>query len=167
VLLGCCNSCSFFGVVGLSQFLSGCRNIFLVLLGCCNSCDFCALSIFFLVVIMFGENSIVRFNGKNYASWEFQVRMFVKEKELWGHLDESSKAPIDPKEFSSWEGKDAKIASWLLNFVEPYMINNLRGFTTVKTMWDYLRQIYYQNNSDRKVSIGVRHWKLLLGEPLY
>jgi hypothetical protein len=35
----------------------------------------------------------------------------VKGKELWGHLDGSYKAPTDPKELSSWEGKDAKIAS--------------------------------------------------------
>ena len=120
MLLGCrssclLSSCLFFGVVGLLQFLLGCCNIFfLVLLGCCNSCDFSALSIFFFfffVVIMSGENSIVRFNGKNYASWEFQFRMFVKGKEIWGHLDGSSKAPTDPKELSSWEGKDAKIAS--------------------------------------------------------
>jgi hypothetical protein len=104
---------------------------------------------------MSGENSIVRFNGKNYASWEFQFRMFVKGKELWGHLDGSSKAPTDPKELGSWEGKDVKIASWLLSSVEPYMVNNLRGFTTAKTMWDYLRRIYYQNNSARKFQLEL------------
>lgn len=104
---------------------------------------------------MSGENSIVRFNGKNYASWEFQFRMFVKGKELWGHLDGSSKAPTDPKELSSWESKDAKIASWLLSSVEPHMVNNLRGFTTVKAMWDYLRQIYYQDNSARKFQLEL------------
>ncbi|KAJ0101621.1 hypothetical protein Patl1_06801 [Pistacia atlantica] len=89
---------------------------------------------------MSGENYIVRFNGKNYASWEFQFRLFVKGKELWGHLDESSKAPTDPKGLSLWESKDARIASWLLSSVEPHMVNNLHGFTTVKVMWDYLRQ---------------------------
>jgi hypothetical protein len=69
------------------------------------------LCLFFFVFIMSGENSIVHFNGKNYASWEFQFRMFVRGKELWGHLDGSSKAPTNPKELSSWEGKDAKIVS--------------------------------------------------------
>jgi len=83
---------------------------------------------------MSGENSIVRLNGKNYASWEFQFRMFVKGNELWGHLDRSSTTPIDSKELSSWEGKDAKIASWLLNSIEPHMVINLRGFTTSKAM---------------------------------
>ncbi|KAJ0088753.1 hypothetical protein Patl1_32353 [Pistacia atlantica] len=70
---------------------------------------------------MSGGNSIVRFNGKNYANWEFQFRMFVKGKELWGHLDGSSKAPTDPNELSLWESKDAKIASRLLSSIEPHM----------------------------------------------
>ncbi|KAJ0053502.1 hypothetical protein Pint_00159 [Pistacia integerrima] len=104
---------------------------------------------------MSGENSIVRFNGKNYASWEFQFRMFVKGKELWGHLDGSSEAPTDPKELSLWESKDAKIASWLLSSIEPHMVNNLRGFTTVKAMWDYLRRIYYQDNFARKFQLEL------------
>jgi len=101
------------------------------------------------------ENSIVRLNGKNYASWEFQFRMFVKGKELRDHLVGSSPAPTDPKELSSWEVKDAKIASWLLSSVEPHMVNNLRGFTIAKAMWDYLRRIYFQDNSARKFQLEL------------
>ncbi|KAJ0079888.1 hypothetical protein Patl1_24395 [Pistacia atlantica] len=64
-------------------------------------------------------------------------------------------APTDPKELSLWESKDAKIASWLLSSIEPHMVNNLRGFTTIKAMWDYLRQIYYQDNSARKFQLEL------------
>jgi hypothetical protein len=64
-----------------------------------------------LEVLISGENSIVRLNGKNYAGWKFQFWMFVKGKELWGHLDESSTALTDSKELSSWKGWDVKIAS--------------------------------------------------------
>jgi len=81
-------TCNFFCGVGLCNFV--------VIIS-----TFPALSIFFLVVILSEENSIVRLNGKNYTSWEFQFRMFVKDKELWGHLDGSSSAPTDSKELSS------------------------------------------------------------------
>ncbi|KAJ0077163.1 hypothetical protein Patl1_35639 [Pistacia atlantica] len=81
--------------------------------------------------------------------------MFVKGKELWCHLDGFSMAPTDPHELSLWEGRDAKIASWLLSSVKPHMVNNLRGFTTVKAMWDYLRWIYYQDNSARKFQLEL------------
>ena len=70
-------------------------------------------------------------------------------------MDGSSTAPTDPTELSSWESRDAKITSWLLSYVKPHMVNNLRGFTTVKTMWDYLRRIYYQDNSARKFQLEL------------
>jgi hypothetical protein len=72
-----------------------------------------------------------------------------------GSLGGSSSAPTDSKKLSSWEGRDAKIASWLLSSVEPHMVNNLRGFTTAKAMWDYLRQIYYQDNFARKFQLEL------------
>ena len=39
---------------------------------------FVSQSIF--VFVMSREYSIIRFNGKNYLSWEFQFKMFVKSK---------------------------------------------------------------------------------------
>ncbi|KAJ0080066.1 hypothetical protein Patl1_22300 [Pistacia atlantica] len=35
------------------------------------------------------------------------------------------------------------------------MVNNFCGFTTVKEMWDYLRRIYYQDNSVRKFQLEL------------
>ena len=104
---------------------------------------------------MSGETFLTRFNGKNYASWEFQFRMFVKGKELWGHLDGTTKAPTDAQELVAWTTKDAKIVSWILGSVEPHMINNLRAFDTGKGIWDYLRRIYAQNNSAKKFQLEL------------
>jgi hypothetical protein len=110
---------------------------------------------------MSGEAFLTRFNGKNYASWEFQFCMFVKGKELWGHLDGSSPAPTDPQELSIWTTKDAEIVSWILGSVEPHMINNHRSFGIGKEIWDYFRRIYSQNNSAKKfqVEMGIANYK--------
>ena len=35
------------------------------------------------------ESFPFRFTGKNYSAWEFQFKLFVKGKELWGHIDGS------------------------------------------------------------------------------
>ena len=39
------------------------------------------------------ESFPIRFTGKNYSAWEFQFKLFVKRKELWGHIDGSVPAP--------------------------------------------------------------------------
>ena len=97
-----------------------------------------------------GENTIVRFNGKNYLAWEFQFRMFVKGKELWSHIDGKSEAPAGGTDLAQWDNKDARIVSWLLGSIGPHMVNNLCCFMTAKEMWEYLRRIYNQDNNARR-----------------
>ena len=53
----------------------------------------------------------VRLYGKNYFSWEFQFRMFVRGKNLWGHIDGSNEKPNDVEKLAKWETDDAKIIS--------------------------------------------------------
>jgi len=49
------------------------------------------------------ETLSIKFTGKNYAAWKFQFSMFLKGKELWRHIDETSPAPANDAEFSQWE----------------------------------------------------------------
>ena len=104
---------------------------------------------------MLGENTIVRFNGKNYLALEFQFRMFVKGKELWSHIDGKSEAPAGGTDLAQWDNKDARIVSWLLGSIEPHMVNNLRCFTIAKEMWEYLRPIYNQDNNARRFQLEL------------
>jgi hypothetical protein len=45
-------------------------------------------------------NTIVRFTGKNFPTWQFQFKMFLKGKELSHHLDSSILVPTDEKELA-------------------------------------------------------------------
>lgn len=76
---------------------------------------------------------------------------------------------LDPQEFSSWKVSDAKIASWLLNTIEPYMVNNLREFTIAKK-WGYFWQIYYQDNFVQKFQLELdiaNYWQNLSFEQFF
>lgn len=94
-----------------------------------------------------------RFIGKNYSAWEFQFKMYVKGKGSWSHLDDVSKAPIEKTTektaLDAWETKDAQIITWILNTIDPQMINNVRPFSTAQEMWNYLERIYNQDNSTK------------------
>ena len=89
----------------------------------------------------------IRFAGKNYCAWEFQFKLFVKGKELWGHIDGSNPAPRDAEALSKWEIKDARVMTWILSSVEPHLVLNLRPYKTVVAMWNYLHTVYNQDNS--------------------
>ena len=48
------------------------------------------------------ESFPIRFTGKNYSAWEFQFKLFVKGKELWGHIDGSVPTPQGVEALSKW-----------------------------------------------------------------
>ncbi|KAJ0077325.1 hypothetical protein Patl1_35954 [Pistacia atlantica] len=60
----------------------------------------------------------VKFTSKNYSDWEFQFRLFVMGKELWGHIDGSNKAPTDVSKLAHWQTKDARVPEDSLSVVQ-------------------------------------------------
>jgi hypothetical protein len=95
----------------------------------------------------------IRFNGKNYSAWEFQFQLFVKGKELWGHINGSNPAPTNADALSKWEIMDARVMSWILSSIEPHLVLNLRPYKTAATMWNYLNKVYNQDNTARRFQL--------------
>ena len=92
----------------------------------------------------------ILFIGKNYSTWEFQFKLFVKGKELWGHIDGSVPAPQGTEALSKWEIHDARVMTWLLSSVESHLVLNLRLYKTAAAMWTYLNTVYNQDNSAKR-----------------
>lgn len=99
----------------------------------------------------------VKLNGKNYFSWEFQVSIFLKGKNLWGHIDGSFEKPSNKEanKFVQWKINDSKIMSWMLSSVEQQFVVKLRPYKTSKGMWDYLKKIYNQETAARKFQLEL------------
>jgi hypothetical protein len=95
----------------------------------------------------------VRFTGKNYATWEFQFKLFVMGKELWGHINGSDPVPTKTKDLAKWTVKDARVMSWILGSVDPLIVLNLRPYKTAKIMWEYLLKVYHQDNTARRFQL--------------
>ena len=96
------------------------------------------------------ESFPIRFTGKNYSAWEFQFKLFVKGKELWGHIDGSVPAPQGVEALSKWEIHDARVMTWLLSSVESHFVLNLRPYKTAAAMRTYLNTVYNQDNSAKR-----------------
>lgn len=74
----------------------------------------------------------LRFTGKLYSSWEFQFRLFVTGKELWGHVDGSEPAPTDATKLAAWKVKDARVMTWIISAVDQNIALNLKPYKTSK-----------------------------------
>ncbi len=101
------------------------------------------------------DHVCVKFTGKNYAAWEFQLETFLKGKELWGHIDGSTKEGATAAEKAAWAAKDNQIMTWILVSMEPHLILSLRPHRSAKAMWDYLKQVYNQDNNARRFQLEL------------
>ncbi|GMY32324.1 hypothetical protein FCV25MIE_27566 [Fagus crenata] len=101
------------------------------------------------------DNVCVRFTGKNYTAWEFQLETFLKGKALWGHIDGSSKGGSSEADKAAWAAKHNQIMSWILGSMEPHLILSLRPHRSAKAMWDYLKQVYHQDNNARRFHLEL------------
>ena len=46
-----------------------------------------------------------------------------------------------------------QVMTWIIGFVEPNIVLNLRPFTIPAKMWDYLKKIYNQNNTAQRFQL--------------
>lgn len=76
----------------------------------------------------------VRLDGKNYFPWEFNLRVYIKGRDLWGMIDGTDLQPTESTKLKQWTINDAKIMSWILNSVEPQISINLRPYETARDM---------------------------------
>ncbi|RVX07703.1 hypothetical protein CK203_021820 [Vitis vinifera] len=88
--------------------------------------------------------------GTNYSTWAFQFELFLKGKDLWGHIDGTDvEKPStfdksqDVGSSPSWVVLDARIMSWLLGSVESHIFTHLRPHRSAQSMWAYLKKDYY------------------------
>ncbi|KAL5763158.1 hypothetical protein ACOSP7_019422 [Xanthoceras sorbifolium] len=101
------------------------------------------------------ETISIKFNGRNFALWEFHFRVFVVGKGLSGFLDGSAKEEGDEKAKSSWKTKNAQVITWVLNSVELDIALSLRSFKTTADIWNHLKGIYSQVNQSRHVTSRI------------
>ncbi|KAJ0014387.1 hypothetical protein Pint_21634 [Pistacia integerrima] len=61
-----------------------------------------------------------------------------------------NKAPTDVSKLAQWQTKDARVMTWILGSVDPIIVLNLRPYKTAKSMWEYLKKVYNQDNIARR-----------------
>ncbi|RVW12494.1 Retrovirus-related Pol polyprotein from transposon TNT 1-94 [Vitis vinifera] len=109
--------------------------------------------------------------GTNYSTCAFQFELFLKEKDLWGHIDGTDvEKPStfdksqDVGSSSSWAVLDARIMSWLLGSVKPHIVTHLRPHRSAQSMWAYLKKAYHQDNDAHRFQLEHRMFLLPLSQ---
>ncbi|XP_068667694.1 uncharacterized protein [Aristolochia californica] len=58
---------------------------------------------------------------------------------------------------------DARVMTWILGFIEPHLVLNLRPYNTAADMWNYLHKVYHQNNTARRFQVEYEMTNFMQG----
>lgn len=88
-------------------------------------------------------NVAVKLTGSNFSLWSRVIYRAIMGRRQSSHLTgvPPPPTPTDPR-YSRWEQDDNSIFTWILQNVDPTMINNVSRYPTAKALWDGLALTY-------------------------
>jgi len=79
------------------------------------------------------------------------MRNFLKSKKMWGYVSGTYVVPKNTEEgdiasIDTWEANNAKIITWINNYVEHSISTQLAKYETANEVWDHLQRLFTQSN---------------------
>ena len=94
----------------------------------------------------------IKLNGTNYAIWSQIMEMYISGKDKLGFIngDLSPPTPTDPT-FRQWRTENSIVKGWLINSMEPHLIDNFIRFPTAKSVWDSIATTYFDGSDTSQI----------------
>ncbi|KAK2967022.1 hypothetical protein RJ640_003378 [Escallonia rubra] len=85
----------------------------------------------------------IKLDGTNYGLWSQIVEMYILGKDKLGYIYGDILQPqvTDPN-FRKWRTENAVVKEWLINSMDPSLINNFIRFLIAKEVWDNIATTY-------------------------
>ena len=85
----------------------------------------------------------MRLNGENYPLWSRLIEVEIEMRGCEGHITGKTAQPdaTDPS-FLRWKQEDLRVFSWILQNLEPRLMNNVAKYQSAKALWDALAVTY-------------------------
>ena len=91
-------------------------------------------------------------NRDNYSAWERAKVLALNSKNKLGFVNGSIKAPseeTDPEGYATWSRCNDMVHSWIVNTLNPEIVDSLIYYSTAHEVWVYLRERFSQSNAPR------------------
>ena len=75
----------------------------------------------------------IKLDGMNYALWSQVIEMYISGKDKLGYINgDLSQPPTTDPSFRRWQTENANVKGWLINSMDPSLIDNFIRFPTAK-----------------------------------
>jgi hypothetical protein len=80
--------------------------------------------------------------AQNFVTWKERVTMVLDVNDVLDHVNDEAAAPTDAATLVTWNKREAKSKSILLDGVKDHIIPHLTGKKSAKEMWYALNDLY-------------------------
>ena len=83
-------------------------------------------------------------DGTNYALWSQIVEMYISGKDKLGCINgDLPQPPQTDLAFRKRRIENVVVKGWLINSMDPSLVNNFIRFSTAKVVWDSIDTTYF------------------------
>jgi hypothetical protein len=94
----------------------------------------------------------IRLDSSNYGLWSQVVEMYISGNDKLRFINGDYPPPptTDPS-FRKWRTNNAIVKGWLINSMDPTLIENFIRFPTAKAVWDAIATTYFDGSDTSQV----------------
>ncbi|CAL2240282.1 unnamed protein product [Prunus armeniaca] len=96
--------------------------------------------------------TIVKLNGTNYSVWSQLLELHVAGKGKYGYLTGASATPaLAYSNYNKWYAKNAIVKGWLIQSMEPDIMQIFLPYKTAKDVWENVKKTYYDGQDQSQI----------------
>ena len=109
------------------------------------------------------KESMERFTGNRFHTWQTRLRFLLQKKELWKVIDtDDALVPITREARAQWDVLDTKtLAIIALNLGDEYL-HHISNLSTTKEAWKILNHLFGATGKNAKINLKLQLFKLTL-----
>lgn len=107
-----------------------------------------------------GKFAITKLGNSNYATWRFQMEMFLTREELWHVVDDDAPVPVT----EAWTRADKKARATIGLCLEQSQYTLIKDCASARAVWDALRAYHEKATITSQLSLLIRLCDAKLGE---
>ncbi|KAL6184986.1 hypothetical protein ACLB2K_041121 [Fragaria x ananassa] len=94
----------------------------------------------------------VALNETNYSIWAPLMKMRIGARGRVGYLTGAKVAPTENSpEFETWATENERVKSWLIDSIEPSLINRYIRLPTTKDVWEVVEKTFYDDSDETRI----------------
>lgn len=103
----------------------------------------------------------IKFDGSNFALWSQVVKIYISGNDKLGYIN--GELPLSSPtilSFCKWHIDNTTIKDWLINSIDPMLIDNFIRYPTAKLVWDSIATAYFDRVDTSQV-YDLRRYTLI------